>query len=431
MNMSKLTVALIALFVVASGQVLAQPATEPRPLAPGVLKSMPPQLDARDSFTPAMMVPGLTATKFEGNFTPNAATLQGQSNDVFLFRNVWHHDFATLGLRQIQLGFRNPEGQVVVKHFWYLVYRVRDLGKSLSYEEVVEETGFEQTKKQLQRDTLAGGEVNGTRITPQFSLEGWVLKGEDQYERVAYADQYLPLVAREIQKLEDPNQRLYNKFEIRDIDIPRATADSADGVWGVAVWEDVNPDLDFVSVYARGLTNAYQIHQAANGDLSLKSKTLQINFWRPGDRTRQILDKVRYGIPLVDNPVEQTQICRHYQLPGPQVRAYLYQPVGNRESLVAALDAEVNLDDFSSPITAELDEGTFPESLRAAIAQSGYDLGGSITVKPLVKGLQWEFETELNGETRRFVLRFEPQFWEKKDEGIRFIKSLDYLWIYR
>lgn len=431
MNITKLTAALIALVFVASSSMLwAQPATEPRPLAPGVLKTMPPKLDARDSFTPAMMLPGLTATKFEGNFTANAATLEGQ-NSVFLFRNIWHHDFATLGLRQIQLGFRDANGQVVVKHFWYLVYRVRDLGKSLSYEEVVEETGVDATKTQIRRDSLESGESNGSRIAPQFSLEGWVLASEDKYERVAYADQYLPLVAKEIQKLEDPNQRLYNKFEIRDIDIPRAEADSNGGVWGVAVWEDVNPDLDFVSVYARGLTNAYRVHQAANGDLTLRPKTLQINFWRPGDRTRQILDKVRYGIPLVDNPVEQTQICRHYHLPGPQIRVYLYQPIGNREALIAELDAEVDLKDFSSPITAELDKGTMPEALGNAISQSGYDIGDSVSVKPLVAGIQWEFEAPLNDETRRFVLRFEPQFWEKKDEGIRFIKSLDYLWIYR
>jgi hypothetical protein len=34
-------------------------------------------------------------------------------------------------------------------------------------------------------------------------------------------------------------------------------------------------------------------------------------------------------------------------------------------------------------------------------------------------------------QTESYSVILEPQYWEKDFEGIRFIKSLDYLWIYR
>jgi hypothetical protein len=86
------------------------------------------------------------------------------------------------------------------------------------------------------------------------------------------------------------------------------SGDRADrGVWGVATWTDVDPRIDFFSVYVGGLTNAYRWEDMAGaykpGDPPGKGrrfarKTLQLNFWRPGDEVAQHEREIRYGVPL-------------------------------------------------------------------------------------------------------------------------------------
>ena len=80
----------------------------------------------------------------------------------------------------------------------------------------------------------------------------------------------------------------------------------AQGIWGVATWEDVDPAIDFFSVFVGGLSNALKWHDPSGayqtGDLPGKGrkflrKTLQLNFWRPGDDLAENEREIRYGIP--------------------------------------------------------------------------------------------------------------------------------------
>jgi len=58
-------------------------------------------------------------------------------------------------------------------------------------------------------------------------------------------------------------------------------------------------------------------------------------------------------------------------------------------------------------------------------------LGGDAQLKTTVPGQQWVINDTVDGKPRTFVIKLQPQFWEKDiDGGIRFIKSLDYLWVY-
>jgi hypothetical protein len=77
-------------------------------------------------------------------------------------------------------------------------------------------------------------------------------------------------------------------------------------VWGVVTWEDVDPKIDFLSIYVGGLTNAY--HWTDNpagfkvGDSLGKGRkfvyqTLMMNFWRPGDEYHPTENEIRYGTP--------------------------------------------------------------------------------------------------------------------------------------
>ena len=103
-------------------------AQQPKRLAPGVLKIIPANIDARDSFSLPMPLKGLESEKYSPNFAPVLDTVHGQSQNVIFFRDVWQYEFGFLGLRQVELPLPTDEG-IKTKNVWYLVYRIRNTGK--------------------------------------------------------------------------------------------------------------------------------------------------------------------------------------------------------------------------------------------------------------------------------------------------------------
>lgn len=404
----------------------------PRPFAPGVLKTFAPQIDARDTFTIPMAMPELQAAEYEGNLTARAETLRGSTRDIIFFRDVWQLEFATLGLRQIKLSFKAPDGAVQNRHYWYLVYRVRNLGKSISYDAVKQDVVFPYVTNEVKLDAAKEqSDLVPRTFQPTFELTGWISDGKGEYGSVSYRDQYLPLVAKEVQRLEDPNQRLFNSLEIGDVEIPLSRAETDPGVWGVAVWEEVDPRLNYVSIQVKGLTNAYRIVASADGKIRVANKILQLNYWRPGDGAEQERDFVSFGIPYTDNHAEQVAIARRYALPGPEIIAYQVNELASREVHVTEVDAEVKVDDFSSTVVAALDDGKLPETLINNLKLYGYQVSDSIPVTQIIDSSMWQFQLDADGKKQKWVLKFEPQYWEQDGKGIRFLKSLDHLWIYR
>ena len=106
---------------------------------------------------------------------------------------------------------------------------------------------------------------------------------------------------------------LYNSVEISRIKIPYTSDSAAPGVWGVATWEDVDPNLDFVSVEVFGLTNAFE-QDGAGMAAPYRRKALQLNFYRPGDTMRQTEDLIRFGVPAYDDEQEQAYVLEKYGL---------------------------------------------------------------------------------------------------------------------
>ena len=73
-----------------------------------------------------------------------------------------------------------------------------------------------------------------------------------------------------------------------------------------ATWDDIDPSMDRFSIFVRGLSNAYQWadqsaaakpDDPAGASHKLALKTLQLNFWRPGDAVYEHEAEIRYGIP--------------------------------------------------------------------------------------------------------------------------------------
>lgn len=131
-------------------------------------------------------------------------------------------------------------------------------------------------------------------FVPQFSL---VTDTGHRYE-----DTVLPLAVKSIQAREDPTISLLGAVNIMGT-IPASTKVGIDdAVFGVAVWEGVDPKADRFSIYVRGLSDGYQLIPAPNeGEKpAVRHKTLRIDFVRRGD-DRNLTER---EIQLLDPPYE-------------------------------------------------------------------------------------------------------------------------------
>jgi len=397
-----------------------------RSFATGVLKDIPSQLDVRDSFSLPMPLPGVNAEEHTLERDSLDQTLYGMSKSIILYRDVYQYDFAFTGLRQICVTTKAANGAAIKKNYWYMIYRVRDLGETLSYEEVKNNPALNQISHKLKEgEPLKDSERH---FLPRFSLEGWVFNPKTkQYDKSVKRDSVNPAVARAIRVQEDPRMVLLDAIQMSKVDIPKVKQESNIGVWGVAIFEDINPNIDYVSVFVSGLTNAYRIKRGDDDSISFIRKTLQLNFWRPGDDFEEAKDRVTFGIPLVDDPKEQVLITRRYALPGPIIRAYEKDRTADRKVLIMETDAQMNLRDFTSAMVPILNKGNLPKEVTKAFADAGISVNRDVGVDTLIEGRKWAFKQGKSD----VELVLEPQFWEPDFEGIRFIKSLDFMWIYR
>jgi hypothetical protein len=389
-----------------------------RSLAEGVLKVVPSALNARDTFSLPTQMPELVTKPYQPKMRSTKETLHGLAQRVVFFRDVWEYEFAFTGLRQANIAVGGSPQNV-----WYMVYRVRNLGKSLSFEEVKKNPEFEHLTKDLRKDISTAEQ----HFLPRLTLEGWVVDDiSRKYSKAVYSDEINPAVAREIQEREDSRIPLFDAVQLSTASIKPVSGGPNSGVWGVAIWTGVNPKIDFVSVFVEGFTNAYRIER--NGDeINLKRKNIQLNFWRAGDAVDEVADDIDFGIPLVDDPKQQVLITRRYDLPGPVLTVFEDDPNSNRDLLRAELDAMFNLQDFTSPLIPIMDKKRLPEKIATSLKAIGINVTAATAVEALIEGRKWTFQ--IDGKT--FIIDLNYRFWEPQEEGIRFIKSLDSFWIYR
>jgi hypothetical protein len=268
-----------------------------RQLAPGVMTTIPPNVEESETVSTHDIVElrALDELKWTPNFYSESRTLYGMANDVKFRRAVEGLEFSFKPLRMIYVDVPQPSGKMQRKLIWYMVYRVRNVGAALK--PVAKETTKlgEETYATYATEKVA----KPIRFLPQFVLES------HEYKK-AYLDRVIPVATAAIQMREDPNRKLLNSVQIAKTPIPVSTDREADGVWGVATWVDVDPRLDFFSVYVQGLSNAYKwvdpegVYQKGDNlgkGRQFVRKTLQLNFWRPGDAINPTEEEIRFGTP--------------------------------------------------------------------------------------------------------------------------------------
>ncbi|GAB4131264.1 hypothetical protein [Thermopirellula anaerolimosa] len=243
----------------------------PRILAPGVLVTIPPDVQVDETHNRSDIVELVTLDP----------TFDWAKNCDFR-RTVYCLEFKFKLPRLIEVDMPQASGRMQRKPILYLVYAVTNTGKALK--PVPEPDG-----------TYRVEEVAETvRFLPRFTLK--ILESGKEYP-----DRPNPLIVSQIRRREDPAIRFFDGTEMNERQIA-----VGETYWGVATWEDIDPSLDRFSIFVSGLSNAYRWQDPPGaykaGDpigqgRVFTRKCLQLNFWRPGDEFILKESQIRFGIP--------------------------------------------------------------------------------------------------------------------------------------
>ncbi len=229
---------------------LSTPAAAPsgpfRKIAPGVETVVPAEIKPEELFS--------------------IETVAGQA-DTRVNKSAQCLEFTFKPIRFVRVRVPDANGVLKEKLVWYMVYHVRQ-----PVVEVLDAAGNPIPAKPM-------------RFFPVFWLE-------DKQTKKVYPDRLIATAIPAIQRREDPNRPLLNSVEIAS-EIPPSPPGEDHSVWGVVTWDDIDLRINRFSVYVAGLSNAFK----QNEEGQQVQKTLQINFWRPGDAFFEREDEIRLGAP--------------------------------------------------------------------------------------------------------------------------------------
>jgi len=253
-----------------------------RTLAPGTLTVIPPDRSADDARQRGDLLE-ITAGRADRQWTPKRAA----ANTTFVERakgrefvgGVWCLEFAFKLPRMIDVDVPAADGRMLRKRVWYLLYRVKNTGGRRMVVDAADPTkrGTEQFETPV-------------RFLPHFVLESLepLEEAEGATAYRAYLDRIVPAAVQAIRAREQPPGKVFDSASMSETDIPPGAER-----WGVAVWEGVDPRIDYFSIYVRGLTNAMRWRQIPGSTIGPKDppgihvehalESLRLDFWRQGD----------------------------------------------------------------------------------------------------------------------------------------------------
>jgi len=212
------------------------------------------------------------------------------AKEVTFRHEVWMLEIQYKPIRMLWADIPGPDARMQRKQIWYMVYQVTNPGKVFR--------SVQQDDKLYKLETVD----KPVRFTPVFTLEVHnALRKEVEGSAKAYVEQYIPIALPAIRASEDKNREFLTSEQM-----PLKEIRVGETVWGVATWQDVDPNNVWFSVYVEGLTNAYKFvddpakYAASKGKAmfrEIRTKVLKINFWRPGDEYTVKESQVRSGVP--------------------------------------------------------------------------------------------------------------------------------------
>ena len=199
-------------------------------------------------------------------------------------RDIWYLEFSFKRPRMIWIDVPQPNGHMRKRLVWYLLYSVTNHGQALTSVKQPDGT-YEVEKTEMP-----------VRFVPEF-----LLSARDPEVSREYPERVLPLAFGPIVARERPGRELFTS-----VTMPKQEIAVGETRWGVATWDNIDPRVDFFSIYVKGLTNAYRSKddpetfrrlRRLGAGRDFEQKTLKLNFWRPGDEYDEKESEIQYGVP--------------------------------------------------------------------------------------------------------------------------------------
>ena len=218
------------------------------------------------------------------------------------YPDLWMAEVQYKPIRYRRMQVEDPKtGTTRTELVWYLIYRVipRD---------ITELAGDTRDELIAQLEGTGFKPVNtvDASLYPSLQIPRFILRTDDREDSPEYIDEVnlqvqRQVLSREFQKT--PNLKLLNSVEGIKQMSEMVSIESVDqlsnALYGVAVWRNVDPTTDFVTVRMTGFSNAYRIASADDGSLVVERKEIEQRFSRPGDEFDQqetefrVIDQVR------------------------------------------------------------------------------------------------------------------------------------------
>jgi len=253
-----------------------------RALAPGVLTVIPPDTSTDDTIQRGDILE-ITRNLKGSAWTPKrdavGGTLVERGKDRIYPRDIWCLEFAFKPPRHIDIDLPGPDLTMRRKRVLYLLYRVKNMGGRRSSSAADGAAAF--AREVFEKPV---------KFLPHFVLESveGLAHPEGSIHYRGYLDRVIPEAIAPIRQREGVAGRLHDSASMVEAELA-----PGEERWGVAVWTDIDPRIDFFSIFVRGLTNAIRWRNdpdtsvgpddppGAGTEHALES--LRLDFWRHGD----------------------------------------------------------------------------------------------------------------------------------------------------
>jgi hypothetical protein len=326
-----------------------------KPFAKGVVTTIPIAPQDEEMFSgprPLVEVPlTIDGLEYDPKIAPKTSTVFEKAKIATLRRTIWNLEFSFKPMRMVYVDLPQPNGKLQRKLVWYMVYYVRNLGghiRPLPQEEVVIKEAdvvdangtkagltpglvhVKYAKEATDEVEVFGKPSKELRFFPHFVLRS------TEYDK-EYLDRVIPAALAPIKAREFPDRadvKLHDSLTISEVPIQKSDETNDNRVWGVVTWIDVDPRIDYYTVFIQGLTNAYRFDDPEGafkkGDQpgtgrKIVRKTLQLNFWRPGDTIDPSEEEIRYGCRMDSDKAEQAKIFAEFGIDKPIDHLWLYR----------------------------------------------------------------------------------------------------------
>lgn len=198
------------------------------------------------------------------------------------YPNLWIMELEYKPIRLIRANVKDPvTGRTSRELIWYMIWR----GVRRDYTQFFQDTTKDELIAKLRNPDVVPQNPEDLAepllVSPHFTLVT-----TDEGDQKVYHDVLLPEVQRAIAQREGLNVR--NSAQAIQ-EVPPLAENPADQVVieGVALWRNVDPKTDYLSVFMSGLSNAYRVGKGPEGKMMVERKTVVQKFWRPGDEFEQ------------------------------------------------------------------------------------------------------------------------------------------------